>query len=361
MKKGIVLHDCFAIRGGGEQVALALAKGLGFDLAYGFWGKNTFNPSVLNSISKTYDLGSEVVYPGILSLKLAWRFRHKTKFLDDYESVIYSGNYAPMAIHNHPHGRNIFYCHTPVRFMYDKRRFYLKNSSFIVKVGILSLIASLQASYEKAVKKMDIIIANSANVQQRIKKFIKLDSQVIHPGIKIPTNTKVLRGKYYLSLGRLDPLKRIDMIAKAFLEMPEKRVIIASGGPEMEKLKRLTKDYPNIEILGWIDEQKKRELLQNCIALIYIPKDEDFGITPLEAMAMGKPVIGVKEGGLLETIQPGVTGYLLEPQFSIEELREAVYKLTTEQALNMAGECFLHAKNFSQEAFIEKIKETIPL
>ena len=97
----------------------------------------------------------------------------------------------------------------------------------------------------------------------------------------------------------------MDLIVKAFKKMPDKRLVVVSGGADMPGIKQIAEESPNIEVLGWISEARLCDLMGRCIATIYIPRDEDFGISPVESMAAGKPVIGVQEGGLLETVGGG--------------------------------------------------------
>jgi glycosyltransferase involved in cell wall biosynthesis len=310
--KNIILHDYFESLEGGGRLSSVLAQGLSMDLGYGFASnKHPF----INNLTQQ-NLNAYSIIPLWKQFKLARAFTNRTKFLESYATVIYSGFYTPLAIKNHLNGRNILYCHTPPRFIYDQKEFYFSRLPTALHPLLHSFINYLQPRYENAIANMDGLIANSENVAKRIQHYLGKPATVIYP----PCDTQHFRWrgqkKYYLSMGRLDPLKRIDLIIKAFLKMPDKQLVITSGGTELQKLQKLANQAHNIHFTGWVDDTKLAKLVGESIATLYLAKDEDFGMSPLESMAAGKPVIGVAEGGLLETIIPNKTGFLLKPSLS---------------------------------------------
>jgi glycosyltransferase involved in cell wall biosynthesis len=354
MNKSILLHDYFSIRGGGERLAIILAQQLNLDLAFAYWLESSYDKNLLNS--QLFDLKGYTSIPGWLTLKQMNAFRYNTAFIKNYNTVIYSGIDAPLAVHNHLNGKNIYYCHTPPRFIYDKKAFYLSQAPAWLRFAHQLRIAYMKKHYEAAVNHMDIIVANSQHISQRIKKYLGKSSTVIYP----PCDTELFQWQgqedFYLSTARLDSLKRVDLIIKAFLKMPDKKLIVTSGGSEFKALKRLAGNATNIKFTGWLSESKLRELLGKCIATIYVPMDEDFGMSPVESMAAGKPVIGVAEGGLKETIVDDETGFLLSANnFNDTVIINAVNKLTPKLALEMKISCETRASLFSQEIFLENI------
>lgn len=363
MKKGIVLHDFFEIKGGGERLVLTLAKALDFDLCFGFWTKNSYDKKLsLKGIKHVYDLNAQTSIIGWRTIKQMQAFAKKTAcFLPQYDVAIYSGVDAPLAVFNHLKGTNIFYCHTPPRFIYDKKEFYLSLYPFPLKWIMHLLIRYIQPRYEAAVKNMDLIIANSQNVKTRIKKYLGLDSTLIYPPCDTQKFKFLGQKNYYLSTARVDPLKRVDIIVKSFLKMPDKNLIVISGGSDLPKIKKIAQRAKNIKILGWVSEEKLIELMGYCIATIYIPRDEDFGISPVESMAAGKPVIGVKEGGLMETIVDGETGILIPPDPDEEDIIRGVSILTPKLALSMRRACEQRAELFDKKNFIEQMKRVVGL
>jgi len=164
---------------------------------------------------------------------------------------------------------------------------------------------------------------------------------------------------FYLSTARLDSLKRVDLIVKAFIKMPGKKLVVTSGGPELGKLKRLACDASNVSFTGWVGEGELQRLVGNSIATIYVPKEEDFGMSPVESMSAGKPVIGVAEGGLLETVVDKETGFLLRPDPREEDIIGAIRKMDGSMALEMRGACEERAQQFDVKIFIEKMRNVM--
>jgi glycosyltransferase involved in cell wall biosynthesis len=167
-------------------------------------------------------------------------------------------------------------------------------------------MALYRLAYERAVRGMDTLVTISETVRKRFRKHLGHDSLVVYPPCETDRFQWMEEGDFYLSTARVDPLKRVGLIVKAFKEMPDKRLVVVSGGADLPGIRRIAEGSLNIEILGWVDETTLTELMGRCIATIYIPRDEDFGISPVESMAAGKPVIGVQEGALLETIGGGI-------------------------------------------------------
>lgn len=352
----IVLHDYFESLEGGGRLCSLLAQGFDAEIAYGFAQKA--HP-FLRELSVHHNLHAYSKIPLWRQFKLSWAFTHQTHFLKHYDTVIYSGFYTPLAISHHPHGRNLFYCHTPPRFIYDQRDFYLSLLPRGLRPALQLFIRYLQPRYEEAVAKMDTIVANSENVRNRIRNYLGQEAVVVYP----PCDTKRFvwrgQGNYYLSTGRLDPLKRVDLIIQAFLNMPDKQLVITSGGGELSKLQKLAVHAPNIHFTGWVDEATLASLLGNAIATLYLPKDEDFGMSPIESMAAGKPVIGVAEGGLLETIIPEETGILLHSPLTVETICQAVEIMTPQRTLRMRKPCEEQGRRFQTETFLKNMQALV--
>tara|TARA_B100000929_G_scaffold132236_1_gene104772 strand:- start:312 stop:935 length:624 start_codon:yes stop_codon:yes gene_type:complete len=206
---------------------------------------------------------------------------------------------------------------------------------------------------------MDVILADSKNVQKRIHKFLGLESKLVYPPCDIDKFSWMGQEDYYLSTARLTPYKRVDIIIEAFTKLPKKRLIVTSTGPEEKKLKQLAEGFTNIQFTGDIDDNELKNLIGNSIATIYIPKDEDFGMSPVESMAAGKPVIGSGEGGLLETVVHRETGWLSSPKISVEELVQMLNSVNPKLAHSMRLSCEKQALSFRTEIFINKIKNTL--
>jgi glycosyltransferase involved in cell wall biosynthesis len=352
-----VLHayDFLLAKGGAEAVALQLCNDYeSMDLLVSFVNTKNY-PKPPLSESRLLNLRSRWRNSVLQALFVSREFA-KSALVREYEKVVFSGSYAPLSVVNRTSNGNIMYCHTPPRFVYDLKEHYLTSIPLWQRPLLKLLIAWFRPQYEKAVEQMDLIIANSENVQQRIKKFLGKESVIIYPPCDTNKYTWMGQGDYYLSTARLEEYKRVDLIVEAFIKMPDKKLIVASGGSELNKLKELAKGASNITFTGWCSEQQLVELMGNCIATIYVPMDEDFGISPVESMSAGKPVIGVNEGGVTETVIDKETGYLCPSPLSVEGIIRSVNILSAEAALNMRSSCELRAQSFDKSTFFRKMK-----
>ena len=353
----VILHDAFAFKGGGERLVYLLCRDLEADLAFGYRNKKTFNLDELSN--NLINLESESKLLAWRTIKRLHTFRNKTRFLNRYKNVIYTGQNSSLAVSNHLEGKNIYYCFTPPRSMYDLKEFHLASQTPLERLRHVLYNTFYQPLYENAIRKMDVIFADSKNVQKRIHKFLGLESTVIYPPCDVDKFCWVSQGDYYLSTARLTPQKRVDIIIQAFIKLPEKRIVIASTGPDENRLKKLAEGFDNIQFTGDINDKELKNLIGNAVATIYIPIDEDFGMSPVESMAAGKPVIGSGEGGLLETVVHGETGWLSSPNISVDELVQMLDAANPKLARSMRFSCEKQANGFRTELFINKIKDSL--
>jgi glycosyltransferase involved in cell wall biosynthesis len=354
-----VLYDFLHCRGGAEMVTLALARGLpGADLGFGYRDPAHFPDAELADLH-CVDLGVRARFPGARTVAGIWAYRHRTRMLRRYHWVLYSGSVAPEAVYNHPAGLNLYYCHTVPRFAYDLRQHYETSGPLPRRLGARLFGAWMRSSYPRALRRMDRVIANSENVRGRLLRYIGIDAEVVHPPCDVAGYRWRGQGDYYLSTARLEPYKRVDLLVEAFRAMPERRLVITSGGSREQELRRMAAGAPNIQLTGWVERRRLRELVGSCIATLYVPRDEDFGISPVESMAAGKPVIGVAEGGLLETLIQGETGILLEPEPSAADLVAAVTAMTPGRARALRAACERRAWAFSAERFLERMRALV--
>lgn len=352
-----IAHDYFAIRGGGERLVLSAAKALNARVVCGFQTDQSYDDEMFPSDKISLDLPKPFRRPAIRPMALALRFAFSGWAFEGYNTRIFSGVAAPFAARRAPGIKNIYYCHTPPRFVYDQREHFSRG---LIKNAVgQSLIEGYRLGFERAVDHMDLIIANSKTVQDRVRRYLGRDAIVVYP----PCNTSAFewldQGDFYLSTARLTPLKRVDRIVEAFLRMPQQKLVVASGGPELARLQAMAADAPNIVFLDWVSERALRDLVGRCIATIYVPVDEDFGMSPVESMAAGKPVIGVAEGGLRETIVPGETGILLSPDFTSSDISSAVSTLTPTLASSMRRNCEARAEMFTEAKFVDHLRQAI--
>lgn len=235
--------------------------------------------------------------------------------LSDYDLVISDASAFAKGVITGPEVPHICYCHTPTRYLWDYTHRYiaeLRYNKFLKK--IVSLFLNYLRLWDRqSADRVDYFIANSKLVQKRIKKYYSRDSQVIYPPVDIDSFQVVNQpSDYFLIGGRVVAYKRFDLVVEAFKELgwPVK---IFGDGVDLGRLKKMAAGASNIEFLGRVDEVKKVELYQNCRAFLN-PQEEDFGITVVEAMACGRPVIAYAKGGALETVIDGQTGVFFQQQ-----------------------------------------------
>lgn len=355
----LVVHDAFLFPGGGERVALELARSFKAELWTGHCRPKVFPDGYFSSVHmrNLNALGKASLWLGFSEIaRYAWAFSRMPGRKAAW--TIFSGSLSLLA-YRRISGPKLLYCHTPPRLLYDLNDYYLRRVHPVLRPGLRMVAFFYRRAYERALDEMDGIIANSANVKKRLKQYVHKDSEVIYPPCDTQGFAWLGQQDYYLSTARLDAVKRVDVVVNAFLKMPHRKLIVVSGGSEFNRIRALAGNTPHIQVLGWVEDALLKKLVGNCIATIYIPRDEDFGISPVESMSAGKPVIGVAEGGLLETVVSGETGILMNSKPIEEDVIAAVDFLTPSTADQMHSACVSQAANFSRMVFIEKIRKAV--
>lgn len=354
MKIGI-FHDCLVGKGGAERVVIELANHLNADLI-----TSGFNPEL-----KWIDIKTRVIDISNISVKYSYTigynieaplrfFLNRKKF--NYDLYIFSGVSSIFGAEKG--NKNIWFCHTPNRILYDLRKIRLDRANIIKKILYKIYIKILYSKDQNIIKNnIQKIISDSKNVQKRVKKYYDRKAEVIYP----PIDTKKFKfrkfGDFYLAVSRLIPEKRINLIAKAFIKLLNERLVIVGDGPEKKKILKIIKNNKNIELLSNIDDRKLKELYSTCLATIYMPFNEDFGLVPLEGMASGKACIAANEGGCKETVINGKTGFLIEA--TEEDIIDTVKKFDIKKASQMKKECIKQAKKFDIKECTKKWKKVI--
>ena len=212
-------------------------------------------------------------------------------------------------------------------------------------------------------KKTNLIIPISENIQKRIKKYYKKDtSNIFYPGVDFNEYKKGEYNNYILCVSRLEGPKRVDMIIRSMDMVKNKKIklYIVGDGSEIEKIKNLCEKRDNVKFIGKVEEKKLKELYSNCLAVVYCPIDEDWGLVPLEAAASEKATIGVNEGGLKETIIDGKTGFLIDnidPQKIAEKMDYLVNNKKI--AKKMGIEAKKYAKKFDWEQILPNFEKLV--
>ncbi|MEW6069181.1 MAG: glycosyltransferase [Candidatus Thermoplasmatota archaeon] len=355
-KKLAIFHDYFDKLGGGEKLVLTLAKALKADIISTDVDLKLIRKAGYENV-KIVELGKNSTISGLKQTSATFRFL-TCNFSNNYDFFILSGNWAKYAaLHHHP---NLYYCHAPVRVFYDLRDDYLKNQKGLKKI-IFSVWTWAYSKFDKySIKHIDKITVNSRNVQQRVKKYYNRESQIIYP--PIPTSKYYFEkiGDYWLSVNRLYPHKRIELQLEIFKNNPDEKLKIVGGyskGDESEKYVQNLKIPKNVELLGEVEEKELAELYASCKGHITTAQDEDFGMTAIEAMASGKVVLAVNEGGYKESVTDGKTGWLLPA--NADAFVTKIKELSTKELEKMKEQCIARAREFDEKIFIQKMKELI--
>lgn len=281
--------------------------------------------------------------------------------LSDFDVVISSTNaYFSKAV-SVGNAKHIVYCHTPARSLYGYTTMTNWKQNPLTRVAGTVLNHFLRIKdVEIARNNVDLFLANSKETQRRIKKFYRLDSQVVYPPIEVPAGKKLSKvakkpksDGYFLVVGRLAASKHVDLAVMTATELGFKLKVVGTG-KGLDHLQSLAGD--TVEFLGAVSDQKLAELYSKATALLYPAEDEDFGMVPIEAMGYGIPVVAHKSGGPLETIKEGVNG-LFFVEFTVASLGAAVEKLL-ETKWNKQ-KIYEFAQSFSTERFIKEIQKIV--
>ena len=358
-----IIHDHLGFKGGGERTVLLTALELGADFITAYAHPDTFPDYQEKLGERLIVLSTGVINTRVIRFFwIRWLFwRHRRAF-KKYDVILASSNIATemAAKHFRPDAFKMTYTHSTPRRIFDQYEYSKSTYPRILRPAFAVFVRLWRRFYLRAVRIYDFNIANSNCVRQRIIDHTGSDANaVLYPPIMVDKFKWLGQQDYFFSWARLDELKRVELIVKAFQKMPDKKLIVASGGPRLETVKRLAEGCPNIEILGWIPDERLFDLVGNCRAAVYIPINEDAGMTHLEANAAGKPVIAVREGGLIESVIDGETGILMREDPDEEDLIRAVRKMTPEWCLERKERCVEQARRYSKEVFMAKMKEII--
>jgi glycosyltransferase involved in cell wall biosynthesis len=246
-----------------------------------------------------------------------------------------------------------------MRYAWDLQHQYLKETGLHQGLkGWLAkyLLHRLRIWDLRTANGVDQFIAISNFIARRIAKVYRRKAQVIYPPVDLEAFTLgQKKANYYLTASRLVPYKKIDLIVKAFAQMPDRHLIVIGDGPDFEKIKGLAPS--NVTLLGYQPFEVLLTHLQEAKAFIFAA-EEDFGIAPLEAQACGTPVIAYGKGGALETIQGllnelSPTGLFFTEQ-SEQAIQEAVAQFEGLATPILPSDCRINAMRFSQERFCEE-------
>ena len=363
-----IFHNYIDNIGGAEIVSLTFARELNADIYTTLINyQHIANVGFADILPRIHSIGKIPKQAPFKQQFAFWKFR-RLNLKNKYDFYIIAGDWAMSgAVKNKP---NLWYVHSPLNEIWQFRDIVKEKMVSRWKHPIFDLWVwfnrKLTLSYSKHVNNW---ICNSANTQNRIKKFYNKNATIIYPPIDTRKYKNTNTGNYWLSVNRLIDHKRVEIQLDAFVQLPNEYLIVVGSYEknvnQFEKYKvSLEQKKPNnVEFKKWVGDKDLIELYAGCKGFITTSRDEDFGMTVVEAMASGKPVIAPNEGGYKETVINGKTGILIE-DINENKLAETVEKLSME--LNnidrqeyYKSNCLEQAKKFDVRIFINKIQTII--
>ncbi len=349
-----LVHDWLITWRGGEKVLAAIAELFpGAPIATLFHQPGTMSPG----------LEERQIITSLLDRVPGARQRHRFFLpampfavrglrLPDVDLVISSSHCVAKAVPVPPGARHLSYVHAPLRYMWDRFDDYFGpgKARWPVRLAARALRPALQRWDVRTARQVDVFVANSAHVAAQVQERYGRPARVIHPPVELERFTQAPlegtgRGGYFLVLGAMAPYKRVDLALQAFARLGVPLWLGGTGQASRAWLRALP---PNVKVLGQVPDAELPGLYRDARALIF-PGVEDFGITPLEAQASGRPVIAFGAGGALETLTPG-TGLFFEDQ-TAAALEAAVRGFDAWEAGFQPADARAQALRFSKKAF----------
>jgi len=336
--KTALIHDWLTTDGGSEQVLRAM---------------RSCYPAPIYTLFDT--LGWDDVHTSFLQ-----RFPKRLAFplyplaiesfdLSEYDCILSSSHAVAKGVITRADQCHICYCHTPPRYLWDLHNEYKTPvfiKPFLHRWRLWDVLSS---------NRVDHFIANSHTVARRIAKTYRREATVIHPPVRTDFFTpEGERDDYYVTAGRLVPYKHVDKMVRAFAQLPRKRLVIVGDGPEARKLRKIA--TPNVEFTGRVSDEAFRDYLRCARAFLFLAF-EDFGITPIEAMACGTPVIAYARGGALETVTEK-SGIFLKSR-EVGTVVEAINHFETKE-FDHEHIC-ASAQQFSEKRFCHALSEYVQM
>lgn len=359
----VIVHDWLTNMGGAEPLVLELHKLFpSAPIVTSVYDADKM-PAFHNIEVRTTELQSTL--PKALRFKhVLWPTLRAKAFrkldLSEFDIIISSSSAEAKSVRKTRPGQvHIAYIHTPPRYYWSHYEEFRREFNFgpltpFIRPFIPHFVKKMRKLDLESTKDIDVFIANSTVTQERIKEYYNKPSTVIYPPVDVDRFTPPPKGERhgYVIWGRHVPYKRFDLAIKAANELGA-QLTIAGTGPDTERLKSLA--GPTVKFVGRISDEALVKLAQSSKAFLF-PNEEDFGISAVEALAAGTPVIAYKKGGALDIVQDGETGVFFEEQ-TVESLVDAMKRFETMTFLPAT----LHrkAKRFDKGFFATKMRKVV--
>lgn len=277
--------------------------------------------------------------------------------LSGYDLVVSSAHAVAKGVITGPDQLHIAYVHTPVRYAWDLEGEYLRGLPASAKPLARLVLHYLRLWDQASALRPDLLLANSRFVARRVAKVYRREAQVLYPPVEVDRfRPREDREEFYLTVSRLVPYKRVDLIVEAFRRL-ERPLVVIGDGPERKRLEEAAMGVPNIRFLGRQPDAVLRNHMERCRAFVFAAL-EDFGIAPVEAMAAGAPVIAYGRGGVAESVVEGETGVFF-PEQTPEALVEAVLRFEEKAGNFHPQRSRERAEAFSKERFLREFSKVV--
>ncbi len=361
--KVAIVHDWLTNMGGAEPLVLEIHKLFPnapiYTSVYDAEKMTAFKDIDVRTTELQTKLPAKLRYKHVLWPTLRAKAFRKLD-LSEFDIIISSSSAEAKSVRKTRPGQvHIAYIHTPTRYYWSHYEEFRKEFNFgpltpFIRPFIPYFVKKMRKLDLESTKDIDVFIANSTVTQQRIKQYYNKPSTVIYPPVEVAKFTPPPKGERsgYVVWGRHVPYKRFDLAIQAANEL-KVPLTIASTGPDTERLKSLA--GPTVKFVGRVSDEELVKLAQSAKAFLF-PNEEDFGISAVEALAAGTPVIAYKKGGALDIVQDGETGVFFEKQ-SVDSLVDAMKRFETMDFLPAT----LHrkAKRFDKGFFATKMRKIV--
>ena len=357
-KKVAIIHDSFTEFGGAERVLFSLIKMFPKADVYTSLIRKDFCEQIKQKskgklfFSRLSKLPFAIKNPSFLK-PYFYHYYWENLDLNQYDVVI-SSSHSFCANFVKVTNKHISYIYTSPRFLHEE----FNEISWLKKPIIKSIMEPyfryLRMKITKKLKKIDVVLSDSINVQKRLKKYYKIESKVIYPPTKLAQKNIIKNTsnpKNYLFFSRLVKQKGIELVIKTF-NKNGKPLLVVGTSSQKEKWQKMAKK--NIKFLGFVEDEKMPKIYQKSKALVYASIDEDFGMIPIEAMSHGIPVIAFCDGGTIETIIDRKTGLFFR-EYNIDSLNKTILKF--EKMKFNKNNCIRQAKKFNEDNFKKQFLE----
>lgn len=308
-----IVHDYLTQRGGAERVVLAMLRALPDARLY----TALYEPSATYAEFSDFDVRtlwtSRIaalradhrrglpIYPGVF-----------TQLRVDADVTVCSSSGFAHGVR--ASGRKVVYCHTPARWLYEESRSYLSAASPAIRIGLRAIAPALRRWDRRAATGADVYLTNAQHIRDRIERTYGIRAQVLPPGVDVDVHRPKsevpgLAPGFILCVARLVSYKHVSAIVGAFERLPDLTLVVVGDGPERSILERSLPS--NVRLLGSVTDAELAWLYANCAGFVAASR-EDFGLTPLEAAAFGKPAAVLRFGGFLDTVVEGETGVFFD-------------------------------------------------